>query len=146
MFAFPCAVILITNSASSYRILGTLNGVSTSISALGRAAGPAIGGAAFTWGVKLGYMILPWWTLAVFAALGVVPIWWLEEGEGFKGTEPDDGEEDEALLPPTVEPPGGDDSGPIAVPAAQGMSRDTLQEEERSLRASALSETPGGRR
>ena len=147
MFAFPCAVILITNSASSYRILGTLNGVSTSISALGRAAGPAIGGAAFTWGVKLGYMILPWWTLAVFAALGAVPLWWLEEGEGFKGTEPDDGEEDEALLPPIVEPPGGDDSGPIVVPEAQGMSRDTLQEEEeRSLRASALSETPGGRR
>ena len=107
MFAFPCAVIMITNSASSYRILGTLNGVSTSISALGRAAGPAVGGGAFTLGVKLGYMIIPWWTLAVFAAAGAIPIWWLTEGDGFQGadnaTQADDGngheEDGEALLP-----------------------------------------------
>ena len=107
MFAFPCAVIMITNSASSYRILGTLNGVSTSISALGRAAGPAVGGGAFTLGVKLGYMIIPWWTLAIFAAVGAIPIWWLTENDGFQGaddarqTDAGNGHEEdgEALLP-----------------------------------------------
>lgn len=70
IFAFPCSTILLTNSASSLRILGTLNGVSTSVSALGRAAGPAIGGLTFSYGVVKGYVILPWWTLAFFAVLG----------------------------------------------------------------------------
>ena len=36
VFAFPCTTILLTNSARSLRLLGTLNGVSTSISAIGR--------------------------------------------------------------------------------------------------------------
>ena len=85
IFAFPCSTILLTNSASSLRILGTLNGVSTSISALGRASGPAIGGWTFSYGVDHGYVILPWWTLAAFAVLGAIPVWWLVEMEGFGG-------------------------------------------------------------
>ncbi len=85
IFAFPCSTILLTNSAVSLRILGTLNGVATSISALGRAAGPAIGGATFSLGVDAGYVIVPWWILALFAALGAIPVWWLVEMEGFGG-------------------------------------------------------------
>jgi hypothetical protein len=95
IFAFPCSTILLTNSASSLRILGTLNGVSTSISALGRAAGPAIGGTTFSYGVVKGYVILPWWTLAAFALLGAIPVWWLVEMEGFGGCESSDSEDDE---------------------------------------------------
>ena len=83
VFAFPCITILLTNSAVSQRVLGTLNGVSTSVSALGRAAGPAIGGWTFSVGVDNGYVIFPWWTLAAFAALGAIPVWWLVEMEGF---------------------------------------------------------------
>ena len=94
IFSFPCSTILLTNSASSLRILGTLNGVSTSVSALGRAAGPAIGGWTFSFGVDKGYVILPWWTLAAFAALGAVPVWWLVETEGFGGGEASDSEND----------------------------------------------------
>src|SRR4051812_4823807 len=56
-FAFPTSTILLTNSASSIQMLGTLNGLATSISAIGRAAGPAIGGGVFTMGVKHGYVI-----------------------------------------------------------------------------------------
>lgn len=94
MFAFPCSTILLTNSATSLRVLGTLNGVATSVSALGRAAGPAIGGWTFSWGVKLGCVIIPWWTLAAWATLGAVPVWFLVEGEGFGGQRSDgrDGE------------------------------------------------------
>jgi len=95
IFAFPCSTILLTNSASSLRILGTLNGVSTSISALGRAAGPAIGGLTFSYGVVKGYVILPWWTLAAFAVLGAIPVWWLVEMEGFGGCETSDSEDDD---------------------------------------------------
>ena len=140
MFAFPCAIILITNSASSYRILGTLNGVSTSISALGRAAGPAIGGATFTWGVKVGYIVLPWWTLAAFAAVGAVPLWWLEEGEGFRAAQENDDKE-ESSIPAINEPPTGDDPNPAALPAAQETPENTVQEAEGPLSASLLSET-----
>lgn len=106
IFAFPCSIILLTNSAVSLRVLGTLNGVAVSISAVGRAVGPALGGAAFTWGLERGYVITPWWLLGSIAALGAIPIWYLEEMEGFNKTASDsdsessesDDEEQEALL------------------------------------------------
>ena len=68
-------------------MLGTLNGVATSVSAVGRAAGPAIGGAVFSWGVGRGWVGLAWWTLAGLAAGGAVPVFWLVEMEGFAGGE-----------------------------------------------------------
>ena len=95
IFAFPCTTILLTNSAVSLRVLGTLNGVATSVSAIGRAAGPAIGGAVFSWGVKRGYVVLPWWTLAGLAAVGAAPVGWLVEMEGFGGGEEEEEEEEE---------------------------------------------------
>ena len=81
--AFPCSVILLTNSAVSLRILGTLNGVAVSTSALGRAAGPAIGGFTFTVGLDKGYGIMPWWIIGCFGILGAIAPWWLVEMEGF---------------------------------------------------------------
>jgi hypothetical protein len=116
IFAFPCSVILLTNSAVSLRILGTLNGFAVSISAIGRALGPAIGGAAFTWGLDKGYVIVPWWTLGTIAALGAIPIWWLEEMKGFSKTSEDDSSDSEsdtddlesASLPDIAEDPRGE--------------------------------------
>ena len=98
VFGFPCVTILLTNSARSLRLLGTLNGVATSLSAIGRAAGPTIAGTAFTHGIDIGYVILPWWTLAFFAALANIPVWWLKEMDGFGGVEDSDSEEDEGDL------------------------------------------------
>ena len=83
VFAFPCSVILLTNSAVSLRILGTLNGMAVSTSAVGRAAGPAIGGFTFTVGLDKGYGIMPWWVLGCFGILGAIAPWWLVEMEGF---------------------------------------------------------------
>lgn len=83
IFAFPCVIILLTNSASSLRILGTLNGFAVSISAIGRAMGPAMGGAAFTWGLERGYVITPWWMLGFISIVGAIPIWYLVEMDGF---------------------------------------------------------------
>jgi hypothetical protein len=85
VFAFPCMMILLTNSASSLRVLGTLNGFATSLSALGRAFGPAVSGILFTWGVDHGYVITPWWTLAVISAFGAIPVWQIKETDGFGG-------------------------------------------------------------
>lgn len=94
IFAFPCSVILLTNSAVSLRILGTLNGFAVSISAVGRALGPAMGGAAFTWGLEQGYVITPWWLLGLISAVGSIPIWFLVEMDGFSKTSDDSSESD----------------------------------------------------
>jgi hypothetical protein len=90
IFAFPCSIILLTNSAASLRILGTLNGFAVSISAVGRAIGPAMSGAAFTWGLEKGYVITPYWLLGTIAAVGGIPIWYLVEMPGFSKTDPND--------------------------------------------------------
>lgn len=92
IFSFPCCTILLTNTASSLKILGTLNGVGVSVSAIGRAAGPAIVGEAFTESIKLGYVIIPWWILTVLSIAAAVPAFYILESDGFS---PDDEDEDE---------------------------------------------------
>ncbi|KAL9579900.1 MAG: hypothetical protein Q9212_004817 [Teloschistes hypoglaucus] len=96
IFAFPCITILLTNSAVSLRILGTLNGVATSVSALGRAVGPAVGGAMFEVGADRGWAVLPWWVLAGFAGVGAVPVAWIVEMEGFGGGKDGSDDDEEA--------------------------------------------------
>ncbi|EXJ76833.1 hypothetical protein A1O3_10478 [Capronia epimyces CBS 606.96] len=94
IFAFPCSTILLTNSAATLKVLGTLNGVATSISAVGRAAGPALAGGTFTAGVDIGYVVISWWTLALVAVVGAVPVWSLVEMEGFSSGQDDEDEEE----------------------------------------------------
>lgn len=79
--AFPCTTILLTNSASSLRILGTLNGVATTFSGIGRALGPAAAGAVFSWGVQRGYIIAAWWFLGIIALIGTIPPWFIVEDD-----------------------------------------------------------------
>jgi len=95
IFAFPCSTILLTNSAASLKILGTLNGVATSISAIGRATGPALSGVVFTAGVDIGYVVISWWTLAAISLIAAVPVWFLVEMEGFGGGHDDDDDNDD---------------------------------------------------
>lgn len=92
---FPCTTILLTNSASSLRILGTLNGYATSFSGLGRALGPAMTGSIFSLGVQKGYMIFPWWTLAAVSLIGAIPSFYIIEGDGPSGKAPDSDDEDD---------------------------------------------------
>lgn len=61
---------------------------------MGRAIGPAIGGSTFTYGVEVGYVILPWWVLSLIAVVAAIPSFWVVEGEGFGG-DADDVEDDE---------------------------------------------------
>jgi hypothetical protein len=95
IFAFPCSTILLTNSATSLRVLGTLNGFATSFSAVGRALGPFMGGWLFSAGVEAGYVITPWWTYAAVGVIGAIPIWFLIEGEGFGGDDDQVSDEEE---------------------------------------------------
>ncbi|KAI0466161.1 major facilitator superfamily transporter [Xylaria cf. heliscus] len=82
IIGFPCSTILLTNSAASLSILGTLNGFATTFSALGRASGPALAGVAFSWGVKNNMIGAPWWILGATAAIGAFPVWMIVEGDG----------------------------------------------------------------
>lgn len=95
---FPCTTILLTNSATSLNILGTLNGFATTFSALGRASGPAMSGVAFTWGVKHNMISLPWWILAFIAVLGAIPAWMIVDTDGPSGaSSPADSEDEEDI-------------------------------------------------
>jgi hypothetical protein len=81
IIGFPCSTILLTNSASSLNILGTLNGFATTFSALGRASGPALTGLAFSWGVKNNMIGAPWWILGLIASIGSFPVWMIVEDD-----------------------------------------------------------------
>ncbi|KAL8673415.1 MAG: hypothetical protein Q9168_002158 [Polycauliona sp. 1 TL-2023] len=128
IFAFPCTTILLTNSAVSLRILGTLNGVATSVSAIGRATGPALSGVMFETGSKRGWAILPWWVLAGFAVLGAIPVWWLVEMDGFGASgDDDDGDEseEEPEVPRSEEE---DNSRPVAMHSPERIEEDDMDD------------------
>lgn len=93
---------MLINSAASPHLLGVLNGFGTTASALGSAIGPAIGGYTFTLGIRIGYGILPWWTLTFFAILGAVPIWCLEDTqEVAEERDPDPAVNDPVVVAPS---------------------------------------------
>lgn len=95
IIAFPSTTILLTNSCTSLRVLGTLNGFATSFSGIGRAAGPLLTGLAFTWGAKHGYIMVPYAFLAVVALIGAIPVFMIVEGDGPTETpEESDAEDD----------------------------------------------------
>ncbi|CAK7568078.1 MAG: hypothetical protein SEPTF4163_006059 [Sporothrix epigloea] len=95
MVTFPCVTIILTNSAPSVKVLGTLNGYATLVSGTGRAMGPALTGAAFSWGVQHGYIITGWAFLAIVATLGAISTFFLKEGDGLGvSTEAAGGEEE----------------------------------------------------
>ena len=132
IFAFPCSTILLTNSASSLRVLGTLNGFATSFSAIGRAIGPFIGGAMFSLGVKRGYVIAPWWLFSAVSIIAAIPIWFLVEGEGFGGdddhvSDEEEVEEDEEQLRAEAlkgEAEGAGKPGPILIPSSERIEEE----------------------
>ncbi|CEJ88850.1 hypothetical protein VHEMI04876 [[Torrubiella] hemipterigena] len=77
--AFPSTTILLTNSCSSLKVLGTLNGYATMFSGIARGLGPATTGLIFTWGAKRGYVVLPYYYLALFAATGAFVSFMIED-------------------------------------------------------------------
>lgn len=69
-FAFPANAILLTNSAPSLLLLGTINGVAASTASLSRALGPTISGLLYSVGLKLGYSGLMWWFTGLVTIIG----------------------------------------------------------------------------
>ncbi|KAH0167482.1 MFS general substrate transporter, partial [Aureobasidium melanogenum] len=130
-FAFPCSTILLTNSASSLRILGTLNGIATSAGAVGRAIGPAIGGSTFTYGVEIGYVILPWWVLSLIAMLAAIPSFWVVEGEGFGGDADNVEDDEDSIIQEDDQEAEYGNPGPL-LSRIDTMSSDVISEDERA--------------
>jgi len=70
--AYPSNAILLTNSAPSLLMLGTINGVAASTASLSRAFGPTVSGFLFSAGLRLGYSGLAWWCSALIAIIGAL--------------------------------------------------------------------------
>jgi hypothetical protein len=70
--AYPSNAILLTNSAPSLLMLGTINGVAASTASLSRAFGPTVSGFLFSAGLQLGYSGLAWWCSAIISIAGAV--------------------------------------------------------------------------
>lgn len=82
---------MLTNSASSIGVLGTLNASAVSLSALARTVGPPVAGAVFSWGWDRGWVGWAWWLLAGIAVCGHGSTWLVKEMGAF-------GEEEEGLV------------------------------------------------
>lgn len=69
-----CCLFLLSNSveASDPARLYGLNGLNVTIALIARGLGAIIVGSAFSLGVAHGYVVIPFWILALLANLGVV--------------------------------------------------------------------------
>ncbi|KAI1002044.1 Major facilitator superfamily multidrug transporter [Podosphaera aphanis] len=70
--AYPSNAILLTNSAPSLLMLGTINGVAASTASLSRAFGPTISGLLISAGEKVGCSGLAWWCSAAISISGAL--------------------------------------------------------------------------
>lgn len=92
--AYPSNAILLTNSAPSLLVLGTINGVAASTASLSRAFGPTISGLLFSAGLRLGYSGLAWWCSALIAVAGAVISLRMRDEGGRMDTEEADEDDD----------------------------------------------------
>lgn len=70
--SYPSNAILLTNSAPSLLMLGTINGVAASTASLSRAFGPTVSGLLLSAGLKIGYSGLAWWCSALISLAGTI--------------------------------------------------------------------------
>ena len=103
VLAYPSNAILLTNSAPSLLVLGTINGIAASTASLSRAFGPTATGFNHTWGLEIGCTGLAWWASGIICILGSVESLWMKEEGGrmiapIPGDEGDETASGEALL------------------------------------------------
>lgn len=79
VLAYPTNAILLTNSAPSLLVLGTINGVAASTASIFRAFGPTITGIIYSKGLDLGMVGLAWWVNALVCVIGGIQASWMTE-------------------------------------------------------------------
>ncbi|KAI9786546.1 MAG: hypothetical protein M1816_007870 [Peltula sp. TS41687] len=82
VLAYPANAILLTNSAPSMLVLGTVNGIAASIASLSRALGPTVSGMIHSAGLRIGYSGLAWWTGGLVCIVGAIESLWMSEVPG----------------------------------------------------------------
>ncbi|GAB1191752.1 hypothetical protein APSETT444_000934 [Aspergillus pseudonomiae] len=93
-FALPAAIILVNNSVTDPRVLGTVHGVAQSIASGARTLGPLIGGWGLGLGLKYNMVGGIWWALAVEAIVGWFLLWSIYEDNGIEQKKDQTEEED----------------------------------------------------
>lgn len=63
-FAIPPMPVLVTNAASSRKVLGRVHGLASSVTSIARCLGPFLLGNLYSFGVKIGVVGLAWWVMA----------------------------------------------------------------------------------
>lgn len=115
VLAYPSNAILLTNSAPSMLVLGTINGIAASTASLCRAFGPTISGLIHSAGLRLGYTGLAWWASGLICILGAIESLWMAEVGGRMDRQ--DFEDEEAHPSETY-------IDPLAIDAAIGAAAD----------------------
>lgn len=95
--SYPSNAILLTNSAPSLLMLGTINGVAASMASLCRAFGPTASGFLFSAGLRMGYSGLAWWCSAIIAIAGALLSLSMSEKGGRMDVEDEKNDEDQEL-------------------------------------------------
>lgn len=101
--AYPSNAILLTNSAPSLLMLGTINGVAASTASLSRAFGPTISGFLFATGGKLGYSGMAWWASSAIAVLGAFISLSMTDKGGRMDVEEEKADPEEAIIEQPLE-------------------------------------------
>lgn len=78
-FVNPATMMLLNDSAPSPDLLGTVHGLATSISSIGRVLGPTMGGATLGWGLAHNIVGLPLWLLGILAVINWATLYWIED-------------------------------------------------------------------
>ncbi|KAK6527604.1 hypothetical protein TWF694_004588 [Orbilia ellipsospora] len=76
---YPLNSILLTNSAPSLLVLGTINGVAASLASCMRAIAPVLMGWLHSKGVQGGFLALSWWVSGLVAAIGAIQAFYIFE-------------------------------------------------------------------
>lgn len=101
--AYPSNAILLTNSAPSLLMLGTINGIAASTASLSRAFGPTISGAMLGAGEKLGCSGIAWWFSALIAIMGAFFSLTMTDKGGRMDVEDEKEDPEEAILEQPLE-------------------------------------------
>ncbi|EXJ90314.1 hypothetical protein A1O1_03413 [Capronia coronata CBS 617.96] len=74
---YPVILILLKQASPSLSLLGRINGLAASAGAACRTVSPPIAGLLYSWGSRIGFTGLAWWSAGAVAIVGVVQLWFV---------------------------------------------------------------------
>lgn len=76
---FPAINILLANTIPSKNVMGSVNGLASSVASLSRALGPSITGLLHSQGLRSEHSIIAWWALGIVCMIGAAESLFMEE-------------------------------------------------------------------